>query len=634
MLHFLQIVVAGLLQGCIFALLAIGFSLIYRVTSAVNLAQGGFCIFGALVASSCETAFGFPSLLAGVLGVVATGLLAALLGIAVFLPGLAKLPPGPMFILTVGLLTSLQGLSIIVWGSQAYTLASFSGESPITVLGLRIPPQGFWVFGTTALVAGALAYLLAGTRLGRAFRACAENPAAARLMGIGVHRMQLLSAVLAAVIGAIGGIVIGPMTSFEFDTGAMYTIFGFIAAAIGGIGAPLGAVVGGLCLGVATQLAAAYVSTLFSNALALVLLLAILLWRPNGIFSGGPAQREDVRESGGIQRAIVRLGVRRGAILAAFGALVLLVAVPLAFQSSGLMSSVNITAIMFLAALGLDVLMGFAGLASLGQGAFMAIGGYTAGVLAVQYDVPPLLGVAIGAMLSLVCALVLAVGTMRLRGLHLAIATLAFGLLVDSITVGLEDITGGPSGLVGIPSFSIGGFVFDTPLRNFYLTAGVVVVVLALLTAGMRGGFGRALLAIRADALAASALGVRVWRYRIAAFCISAVLGSLAGSLYAFYFHFLSPDMVGTPLSLQMLSMVMIGGEGTLIGPLFGVALLTIVPTLFQPLALYKTLGSGVLLILVSLYLPSGIFGSAVALFDRRPERREARVAALRGGAS
>jgi branched-chain amino acid transport system permease protein len=617
MLHFLQIIVAGLLQGCIYALLAIGFSLIYRVTSTVNLAQGAFCIFGALVASSCETMFGFSPLLAFAIGVSTTGLLATLLGVTIFVPGLEKLPPGSMFILTVGLLTSLQGLSIIVWGSQAYTLTSFSGESPINVLGLRIPPQGLWLFATTALITGALAYLLAGTQIGRAFRACAENPSAARLMGIGVRRMQLLSVVLAATIGAAGGIVMGPMTSFQFDTGGMYTIFGFIAAAIGGIGAPLGAVVGGLCLGIATQLAAAYVSTLFSNALALVLLIAILLWRPSGLFSSGPARREDVRESGTIQRAVVRLGAARGAILAGLGAFVFLVLVPIGFGSSGLMSSVNITAIMFLAVIGLDVLMGFAGLASLGQGAFMAIGGYTASVLAVQFDVAPILGVVAGAALSLVCALVLAVGTIRLRGLHLAIATLAFGLLVDSITVGLEDLTGGPSGLVGIPSFSIGGFSFDTPLRNYYLTAGVIVVVLILLTAGIRGGFGRALLAIRADALAASALGIKVRNYRIAAFCISAVLGSLAGSLYAFYFHFLSPDMVGTPLSLQMLSMVMIGGEGTLIGPLFGAALLTIVPTLFQPLALYKTLGSGVLLIFVSLYLPSGLFGSAISWMDR-----------------
>ena len=99
---------------------------------------------------------------------------------------------------------------------------------------------------------------------------------------------------------------------------------------------------------------------------------------------------------------------------------------------------------------------------------------------------------------------------------------------------------------------------------------------------------------------------------------MSAALGSIAGSLYAFYFHFLSPDMVGTPLSLQMLAMVMIGGEGTLIGPLVGVALLTLLPTLIQPLALYKTFGSGMLLVVVSLYLPSGIFGSLVNWVSRR----------------
>jgi branched-chain amino acid transport system permease protein len=133
----------------------------------------------------------------------------------------------------------------------------------------------------------------------------------------------------------------------------------------------------------------------------------------------------------------------------------------------------------------------------------------------------------------------------------------------------------------------------------------------------MHGGFGRALLAVRADPLAAAALGIRVRRYKIAAFCISAALGSLAGSLYGFYFHFLSPDMVGTSVSLQMLAMLLIGGEGTLFGPLCGVAVLTLLPTLFQPLALYKTMGSGLLLILFSLYMPSGIFGMLAAWLTR-----------------
>jgi branched-chain amino acid transport system permease protein len=297
----------------------------------------------------------------------------------------------------------------------------------------------------------------------------------------------------------------------------------------------------------------------------------------------------------------------------------LLVLLPWALRDSGLMSSVIITLIVFIAVLGLDVLMGFAGQVSLGQAGFMAIGGYTASVLAVGYGVPPLLGTLAGLAISLACAVVLAVGTARLRGLYLAIATLAFGLLVDSVAVGAEALTGGPSGLVGIPAFSVAGFSFDTPLRSYYLVAGILVVALAALVGGMRGGFGRALQAIRADPLAAAALGVNVQRYKIAAFCISAGLGSISGSLYAFYFHFLSPDMVGTPLSLQMLAMLMVGGEGTLFGPLFGVVVLTMLPTVFQPLAQFKTMGSGLLLILFSLYLPSGIFGLVAAAVTRRP---------------
>jgi len=619
----IQIVIGGVLQGSIFALLAVGFSLIYRVTSAVNLAQGAFCIIAALLTGTLQQSLGLPVIVAGLLAVLATAALALFLGRIVFVPGLQKLPTNALFILTAGLLTFLEGASLVIWGSQSYTLPAFSGERPLAFLGLLLPPQGFWLIGVTAAITLGLALVLGRTRLGRAFRACAENPIAASLMGIGVARMRLLSFVVAAAIGGAGGVVIGPLTSFQFDTGRMYTILGFIAAVIGGIASPFGAAIGGLALGVTTQLAAAYVSSLFSNALALALLLAVLLFRPTGLFASRAIQRRDVREEPRIHRAVVRIGGRAGKILAAVGAVLLLAVLPWSLRSSGLMSSVIITGIMFLAVLGLDVLMGFAGQVSLGQAGFMAIGGYTASVLAVDWGIPPLLGTLAGLVISLICAAMLALATMRMRGLYLAITTLAFGLLVDSLTVGLDRITGGPSGLVGIPSFSIGGLSFDTPLRSFYLVGFVIVLALVALSGGMRSGFGRALQAIRADPLAAEALGINVRRYRVAAFCIGSALGSLAGSLYAFYFHFLSPEMVATPVSLQMLAMLVVGGEGTLFGPLFGVAILTLTPTIFQPLADYKTLSSGLLLMVFSLYLPSGIFGALGRLLAelRWPQR-------------
>ena len=608
MLDVLQYVLGGILQGGIFGLLAVGFALIYRVTSAVNLAQGGFCIMAALLTSSLQQWLGVPVIVAGLMSVAVTALFAFFVGRAVFVPGLKRLPPSAMFVLTAGMLTALEGASFVIWGSQSYTLPAFSGERPIVAGGLLVPPQGLWLAGLTVVLTAALALTLSASRLGRAFRACAENPLAAALMGIGVGRMQVLSFVLAAAIGAAGGVVIGPITSFQFDTGRMYTIFGFIAAVIGGIGSPLGAVAGGLVLGVATQLAAAYVSSLFSNALALVLLLAILLWRPTGLFASRHVRRQDVRDEPRTERAVVRLTGRAGWSLAGLGGVLLLAGLPWLLQSSSLMSSVIIAGILYISVLGLDVLMGYGGQVSLGQAGFMAIGGYTASVLAVSYDVPPLLGTLAGMALSLACAAVLALGTMRLRGLYLAIATLAFGLLVDSLTVGL-DVTGGPSGLVGIPAFSVAGVSFDTPLQNYFLVAGIILVLLVMLVGGMRSRFGRALLALRADPLAAAALGIPVARYKLAAFCISAALGSLSGSLYGFYFHFLSPEMVGTPVSLQMLAMLVVGGEGTLFGPVFGAAVLTLLPTVFAPLAQFKTLGTGLLLIVFSLYLPSGLFG-------------------------
>jgi branched-chain amino acid transport system permease protein len=206
---------------------------------------------------------------------------------------------------------------------------------------------------------------------------------------------------------------------------------------------------------------------------------------------------------------------------------------------------------------------------------------------------------------------------MRLRGVYLALATLAFGLLVDSLATGMMDVTGGPSGLVGIPSFSIGPVSFASPLSMYYLVLALMVVLVVALWGGVRSSFGRVLKAIRTDQTAAAALSINVPRYKVAAFAISAALASLSGSLYAFFFHFLSPEMVNTSRSLEMITMLVIGGEGTLVGSLIGVALLTLLPEIFQPFALYKRLAEGALLVLAFQYMPAGIFGTLAGLLSR-----------------
>ena len=623
MIQAIQIVIGGLLQGAVFAVLALGFSLVYRVTGVINLAQGGFCVFGALLMYTLQVSWGLPipiALLGATLGTAGVGLI---LGYASFVPAMARLPVSSILVMTAGLLTLIQGLLLIGWSSQPYALPPISGEVPVAIFGIRIPTQGFWIVAATTLIIVGLWYLLARTRLGLALRACAENRLAARLMGIDVPRMTLFSFALAAMIAALGGIAVAPITSLEFDTGGFFTNFGFISVAIGGLGAFAGSVFGGLVLGVSEQLAAGYVSSLFANGLALALLLVMLLWRPNGLFTAGPARRQDVRDEQRIHRAIVRLEGKGGLLFSAC-AIAFMLVLPFLLPRGGILNSLVITGILFIAVLGLDVLMGFAGQVSLGHAGFMAIGGYAAAILATTYHWSPLAGIGAGIVLSLVCALALSLVTTRLRGHFLALATLAFGLMIDSLTVGLTDVTGGPSGLVGIPSFSIGGYVFSTPLQMYYLVATLIVVMIAVLQGGMSAGFGRALKAVRTDQTAAAALGVNVPRYKLAAVCISAALASLSGSLYAFYFHFLSPEMVGAPRSFEMIAMLVAGGEGTLVGPILGVALLTLLPTIFQPFALYKTFAEGLLLVLCFLWLPEGMFGTAAVWWSRLLQRRKA----------
>lgn len=608
MVDFLQIVVSGLQVGCIYALIALGFSLVYRVTNVINLTQGAFCLLGALVTYTLQVQYGLGVWIAAIAAIVATTAVGGLVGAGAFVPGLGRLSNANMLMLTAGLLTLFEGLMLVIWGSQPYALPPFTGDQPVSLLGVLVPTQGFWIVGTAVAIIAILWYMLQRTSFGQALRACAENPAAATLMGISVQRMQLFSFALAALIGAIAGIVTAPATSLQFDTGRLFTIQGFIAVAIGGIASFPGAIAGGLLLGIVTQLATAYVSSLFSNAIALGLLLVVLLWRPNGLIRAGAVRRQDVRDEPRVWKHVTRLNPRvawiAGGIL-----LAILAALPWVITSPGVMSGLIIALILFIALLGLDVVMGYAGQVNLGQAGFMAIGGYTAGYLATQHNVDPLLGLFAGMGLSLIAALVLSLITIRLRGLYLALATLAFGLLVDSCAVGLADFTGGPSGLVGIPSFSIGPIAFDSPTSMYYLVLALDVVLLLVLGGLMRSSFGRALQAIRTDQMAAAALGVNVVRCKLVAFAISALLASVAGSLYAFQFHFLSPDMVGTPRSLELVAMLVIGGEGTLIGALFGATLLTLLPTIFQPLAQWKTFASGALLVLSFLYLPEGIYG-------------------------
>jgi ABC-type branched-subunit amino acid transport system permease subunit/ABC-type branched-subunit amino acid transport system ATPase component len=605
-----NIIIGGLITGSIYALLAVGYSLVFSVSGALNLAQGAFVALGALVMYSFMNNAHLPVVAAFLASLCVVGAAVGIIEWVVIRRAVTRISHASLLMMMGGLLTAFEGAAYLIWGANPLSFNQFSGAQPVTVGHLSIPTQGFWVIGAMLASVAALAWLLSRSRWGRGLRATSENMTAARLMGVPVDRMILLSFVAAAVLGVIGGAVIAPLTSLDYTSMASYTNEGLIAVSLGGLGSVYGALSGGLALGVVEALVAGYVSSLFETAISLILLIGIIFLRPQGLLGRVRGGRMDVAERTA-GRIYAPPKLPRGWLPVAGVALAVVMLFMPQIVPAGDMRAVNITGLFCLTIVGLDLLTGIAGQVSLGQAGFMAIGGYTSAILAVHYNVPTLLGLVAGACGSALVAVVLGLVCGRLRGMYLAIVTLAFGILVEAMANGLS-ITGGPSGIAGIPPFSVGSFSFDTDSRMFYLVWALVGVALVLSFNLVRSNRGRILRAMHGDQVGARSLGLHVTRAKVSVFIISACMASIAGSLYASYFRYLSPDQVGSSESLTLITMLAIGGMGTLFGPLIGVALLTFLPLESQSFANYSMVVTGVLLVLFLRYLPAGIWGGVL----------------------
>lgn len=290
MSELLQFLFSGLTVGAIYALVALGFTLIYRASDVVNFAQGEFVMLGGMATVSLA-GVGLPLPLAAVLAVllaVAVGLLLHRLAIEPARGAGAV----TLVIITIGASIFLRGAAQIVFDKQLHQLPAFSGDTPVSVLGATILPQSFWIMGGAVALVTLLWAFINRTIVGKAILATAGNRLAARLVGIDTDRIVGLSFALSAAIGAIAGILAAPITFTSYDIGTMLALKGFAAAMLGGMGSPTGAIAGGLLLGVLEALGAGYLSSSYKDAVAFVVILAVLFAMPNGLF--GQAARERV----------------------------------------------------------------------------------------------------------------------------------------------------------------------------------------------------------------------------------------------------------------------------------------------------------------------------------------------------
>ena len=281
-----QFFLSGLTTGGTYALIALGFSLVYNATGVINFAQGEFVMLGGMITAACMSAWGLPLWLAALIAIAITTLIGLILERAAIRPA-RNASVVVLILITVGASIFIKGVASIVWGPDDRPLPAFSGEAPIQLLGATITPQSLWVLGATLVTAIAMWLIFEYTVVGKAMRACAINPHAAQLCGIDLSKMISWSFGLAAAIGAIAGIVLAPITMAQYNVGMMLGLKGFCAAILGGLGNALGGILGGLILGVLEALGAGLISSQYKDAIAFIVLIAVLLIRPSGILGRG-----------------------------------------------------------------------------------------------------------------------------------------------------------------------------------------------------------------------------------------------------------------------------------------------------------------------------------------------------------
>ena len=624
----LQFLIGGLTVGAIYALVALGFTIIYNVTGIINFAQGEFVMLGALLLYSFSdrtAGLGLPLLLAVPLAIAATTVVGLALERFAIRPSRSASIVA-LIIVTIGASLVLRGAAQLRWGKDALPVQAFSGSGVIPIGGAVVSRQSLWVLGATLVVMVLLYLFFNRTLLGRAVLACGLNRYGATLIGIDTRQMSLLSFGLSAALGALGGALISPISLANPEMGVI-GLKGFSAAVLGGLGSSPGAVLGGLILGVLEAFGTGYVSSAYKDAIAFVVLLVVLLVRPEGILG---VRSQEVHSAG--LDVLRRRGAARGGRLRINWTWLVVSALILAVPLLGNTFVVNLGVIVglyALVAIGLGLLMGYTGQISLGQAAFMGIGAYSSAILTTKLGWPPALALLVGVALSAAVALLVGRQVFKLTGHYLALGTLAFGIVVWQVFDQWEPVTGAGAGILNVPRLSLGDFRLRGDLAYYYLVWPLVLLALLGTLNLVDSRIGRALRAVASSEPAAESLGVDTAAFKVKVFILSAVLASIAGSIYAHFLGFIDPGPFGFAASLSFVIMAVLGGTATVWGPPFGALVIVLLTQALQEFRDWSTLVNGLILMLIVMFLPQGVIRGIGELLggrtsgSRRPREAE-----------
>ena len=602
----LDYTVSGVVLGSIYALLAVGLAMIKGIANLINFAHGAIFTVGAYVGWTCIVWLGLPLPLT-LVGVV---LVTALLGIAIERIGLRPLRNSSQIaplLATIGIGLILDQAVHLIFSPNPRALPSQLPDWRFTIGAGTIGTLDLVIAAVGIVSAGLLYVFLRFTKLGWAARATAQDRDAAQQMGVDINLVNMSVFAIASALGGIAGLLVG-MYYNSIDPNASFQAMlkGMVALVIGGMGNIPGAIGGGLILGLIESYGIALFGSSYRNLFAFVMLILMLVWRPNGVFMSGRELPPEPMTGTFMARS---QPVRLHPLLLA-GVLALAALLPLLGEAY--LTQVMTNALLYaILALSLTLVAGTVGLVSIGQAALFAIGAYASALLAKNWGLPLALSILCAGAITAAIATLLIYPAFRLRGLYVSIATLAIGEIVSLLILNWAWLTEGPMGLVAIPPLEFFGVAFYSVERSYWLALGAVTLLALMQSRLLASHLGRTWRSIREDDVAAQTYGVSANRYKALAFVVAGFIGGIGGAISAHLFTYINHETFNWQTSLIALTIVIAGGMGNVAGAILASVIVVGLPELFRVAADFRVLFYGLALLLLVRFRPQGILGTA-----------------------
>ena len=606
---FFSQLINGLSLGSIYALIALGYSMVYGIILLLNFAHGDVIMVGAYMSWFVMNQLG----LGPVTAVCATILTCTLLGVVIEKIAYTPLRSAPrisLLITAIGVSFFLEYTAELVMGSGAKVIPSYYDNKTFYLGKAPLGLTSIITLVVTVLSMLVLTFLVQKTKLGKAMRAVSEDMDAARLMGINVNSTISFTFAVGSALAGIGSVLY--CCSYPQATPTMGSMLGlkaFVAAVLGGIGSIPGAMVGGIVIGLCECFVSAIGLSAWKDAVTFAILIIVLLFKPTGFLGRKVQERCKEGMKMNKNRKTLKMPVRylMNAVL------VVLLFLALSYMTGNMLSTYQNKVLMtvginIILAVSLNVATGYLGQLPLGHAGFMAVGAYTCALFTKYSPLPDgvsfAIGLALGAVMAGLFGVLIGVPALRLTGDYLAILTLGFGEIIRITLNNIDDVLGyslfyGSKGLKNIPKYS-----------NFANVFLCVVITCFLIHAMMKSRHGRAVLAIRDNEIAAESCGIQTTYYKVMAFAFSAAFAGLAGGLYACYIGVLNPSTFGFMKSIEILVMVVLGGMGSMLGSILSATVLTILPEATRSFDSYRMVIYSLVLILMMIFRPGGLLGS------------------------